>query len=96
MADDLDDLIARGMGFMTSCHVYNARSPNVEVTEEDEILDLLGQDAETVMKYYTMTAKGNWEEGKNILYAGIMSSIIIDDLCFMANPINNRRFTTSY
>ncbi len=39
MEDDLDDLVARGMGFMESCRVYDARSPNVEVTEEDEILD---------------------------------------------------------
>ncbi len=38
MEDDLDDLMARGMGFMTSCHVYGARSPNVEMTVEDEVL----------------------------------------------------------
>ena len=32
--DGYDDLIAQGMGFMASCHVYNTRHPNVEVTHK--------------------------------------------------------------
>ena len=37
--DGYDDLVAQGMGFMSSCHVYSTRHPNVEVTHEDETLD---------------------------------------------------------
>jgi len=37
--DGLDDLIAQGMGFMTSCSVHNVRHQHVEVSQEDEVLD---------------------------------------------------------
>ena len=37
--DGLDDLVARGLGFMGSCHVYNAGHPNVEVTYDDTTVD---------------------------------------------------------
>ena len=32
-----DDLIAKDMGFLSSCRVYNMQYPNVEITEEKEV-----------------------------------------------------------
>ena len=37
--DGFDDLIARGLGFLVSCHVYSAQHPNVEVSREDAMID---------------------------------------------------------
>jgi hypothetical protein len=34
-----DDLIAQGMGFMASCRVYNTRHPNVEISQEEQVLN---------------------------------------------------------
>jgi hypothetical protein len=37
--EGFDDLIAQGMGFMTSCNVYSVQHPNVEISQKDEVLD---------------------------------------------------------
>ena len=39
------------------------------VWAQDEIADALDNNAETFATYYNITDQGNWQEGKNILYA---------------------------
>ena len=37
--EGFDHLIAQGLGFLASCHVYSEQSPNVEIIQKDEILN---------------------------------------------------------
>jgi len=68
-------------GFYSS---YDADSDGEEgkfyVWTADELRDVLKDDAEEVMDYYTMEEKGNWEDGKNILYAKSSPEKYFDDI----------------
>ncbi len=37
--DGFDDLIARGLGFLSSCHVLRLGHPNVEISQDDAVVD---------------------------------------------------------
>ncbi len=66
----VEELSNSSGGFYSS---YDADSEGEEgkyyVWTSDEIATLLGDDAGAFMDYFTITNKGNWEDGKNILYA---------------------------
>ena len=37
--DGFDDLIARGLGFLSSCHLHRLGHPNVETSQDDSVVD---------------------------------------------------------
>jgi hypothetical protein len=50
------------------------------VWKDREIREIAGKDRDLVMKYYGITAEGNWENGKNILYVHKNISSISDEV----------------